>query len=354
MKTDKLGTLSTARTDYVSLVRQRFVLLIALTAALSVSFLVDIGSGPANYALGDVLAAIFGKAQADPRLSAIVWSIRMPSALMALAVGAALSVAGGQMQTILNNPLASPFTLGISAGASFGAAITLAFGVVLIPAALDYMVPINAFIVAMATAFIIYALSIKRGTTVQTIVLLGIALVFTFNALLSMVQFLASDQAFAAVVFWTMGSLTKATWPKLAVTVAVLAAALPIFMARRWQLTALRLGDAKAASLGVRVHRLRLETLILVAVLASVPVAFVGTVGFVGLVGPHIARMLIGEDQRFFLPATALCGALIMSASSVAAKAILPGATIPIGIVTALVGIPFFFVLILRNGKMSW
>lgn len=344
----------TARRSYLSLVKRRWFWLTALTAALAVSILVDLATGPAQYAFGDVALSVLGVEDVDPKLAAIVWSIRMPAALMAVVVGASLAVAGGQMQTILNNPLASPFTLGLSAGASFGAALTLAFGVVIVPAALDYVVPINAFLVAMATALIIYGLSIRRGTTVQTIVLLGIALVFTFNALLSLVQFLATDQAFAAVVFWTMGSLTKSTWPKLAVTVGVLVVILPVFLARRWQLTALRLGDAKAASLGVRVHRLRLETLMLVAVLASVPVAFVGTVGFVGLVGPHIARMLIGEDQRFFLPATALCGALIMSASSVAAKAILPGATIPIGIVTALVGIPFFFTLILRNGKTSW
>ncbi|WP_425406668.1 FecCD family ABC transporter permease [Hwanghaeella sp.] len=342
------------RQDYATLVRRRLLLLFGMAVLLLISLLVDLSTGPARYGLWDVAGAVFGAGPEDPKLSAIVWSIRLPAALMALAVGASLAVAGAQMQTILNNPLASPYTLGLSAGASFGAAITLAFGVVLVPAALDYMVPINAFIVAMATAFIIYGLSLRRGAGVQTIVLLGIALVFTFNALLSMVQFLATDQAFAAVVFWTMGSLTKATWPKLAVTCAVIAATVPVFAARRWQLTALRLGDAKAASMGVPVRRLRLETLILVAMLASVPVAFVGTVGFVGLVGPHIARMLIGEDQRFLLPATALCGALIMSASSIVAKTVLPGATIPIGIVTALVGIPFFIVLILRNGKSSW
>lgn len=321
---------------------------------LCLSLLVDISTGPANYPLADVIRAIASPSQADAQLKVIVWSIRMPSALMAVAVGVALAIAGGQMQTILNNPLASPYTLGISAGASFGAALTLAFGITLVPAAVDYVVPLNAFVVAMLTAFIIYTLGLKRGTTVQTIILLGIALVFTFNALLAMVQYFASDQAVAAVVFWTMGSLTKATWPKVAITLTVILLAVPLFVMRSWSLTALRMGEAKAASFGVRVHRLRLETLVLVALLAAIPVAFVGTIGFIGLVGPHIARMLIGEDQRFFLPATALSGALIMSVSSIAAKSLIPGAIIPIGIVTSLVGIPLFFFLILRSERHSW
>jgi iron complex transport system permease protein len=207
---------------------------------------------------------------------------------------------------------------------------------------------------AMLTAFLIHVLSLRRGVTVETIVLLGIALVFTFNALLALVQFLASEQALSAVVFWTMGSLTKATWPKLLITSLVLAAALPFFARRAWAMSALRLGEDKAASFGVKVRRLRLETMLLVSLLAAIPVAFVGTIGFVGLVGPHIARMLIGEDQRFFLPASVLSGALILSASSVVSKSIMPGTILPIGVITSLVGIPFFFFLILTKAKRSW
>ena len=223
----------------------------------------------------------------------------MPVVLMAVVVGAALSVPGAQMQTILNNPLASPFTLGISAAASFGAALALAFGVVLIPTAIEYVVPVNAFVMAMLAALLIHMLSVRRGVTVETVVLLGIALVFTFNALLSLVQFLASAEALAALVFWTMGSLTKATWPKLAIATLALMAVLPIFAQRAWALTALRLGEDEAASFGVKVARLRLETLMMVSLLAAISVAFVGTIRFVGLVGPHIARTIIGEDQRF-------------------------------------------------------
>lgn len=214
--------------------------------------------------------------------------------------------------------------------------------------------PLNAFIMAMGASLLIHLLSQRRGVTTETVVLLGIALVFTFNALLALLQFFASEQALGAVVFWMMGSLTKANWHKLAITAAVLLVCLPLFARRAWALTTLRLGDEKAASFGIDVRRLRLETMLLVALLAAVPVAFVGTIGFIGLVGPHIARMVIGEDQRFFLPASALAGAALLSASSVVSKSLIPGLIFPISIVTALVGVPFFFSLILTNRRRSW
>lgn len=216
------------------------------------------------------------------------------------------------------------------------------------------MVPINAFIMAMIAALFIHFASTMRGVTVETIVLLGIALVFTFNAALSLLEYLASEQALAAVVFWTMGSLTKATWDKVYITAAILVVTVPLFMRQAWALTALRLGDDKAASMGINVRRLRLTTMLTVSLLAAIPVSFVGTIGFVGLVGPHIARMVVGEDQRFFLPGSIICGALLLSATSVISKILIPGAILPIGVITALVGVPFFFALIFGNRRRAW
>ena len=339
---------------YRRLVLRKRLILAGLVALLSCSVLLDLALGPASYSFSEVLGALFSPDSASPQVRVVMWDIRLPVALMAVAVGAALSLAGAQMQTILNNPLASPFTLGISAAAGFGAALGLAFGVALFPLAAQFMVPLNAFIMAMLSALLIHFLSMRRGVTAETIVLLGIALVFTFNALLALVQFFATEQAVAAVVFWTMGSLTKATWPKLGVICLVILITLPIFAKRAWALTALRLGDDKAASFGINVRSLRFQTLIMVSLLASFPVAFVGTIGFIGLVGPHIARLLIGEDQRFFLPASLLTGSLILSASSVVSKTLIPGAIFPIGVVTSLIGVPFFISLILGGKKNAW
>ncbi|CAE6738279.1 FecCD family ABC transporter permease [Paraburkholderia haematera] len=345
---------STQRNAYRGLVRRKRVLLGVFAVLLLLSVLLDLALGPANYSLADVARAVLWPDTVSLQLRVVLWDIRMPVALMAVVVGAALSLAGAQMQTILNNPLASPFTLGISAAASFGAALGLAFGLKLFPVAVDYMVPLNAFLMAVLSALLIHALSMRRGVTAETIVLLGIALVFTFNALLALVQYFATEQAVAAVVFWTMGSLTKATWPKVGVICVVILIMLPVFARRAWALTALRLGDDKAASFGINVRRLRFQTLVMVSLLAAFPVAFVGVIGFVGLVGPHIARMLVGEDQRFFLPASLLTGALMLSVSSVVSKTLIPGAIFPIGVVTSLVGVPFFISLILRSKRTAW
>lgn len=354
MAVSAIETSATGRVQYRALALRRIVILLALTVALCFSIALDMALGPANYSLSDVLSALADPSAVAAQLRVIIWDIRMPIALMAVTVGASLSVAGAQMQTILSNPLASPFTLGISAAASFGAALALVGGVSLFPGAIQYMVPLNAFLMAMAAALFIHFASTMRGVSVETIVLLGIALVFTFNAALSLLEYLASEQALAAVVFWTMGSLTKATWPKVCFTAGILVVTVPLFMKDAWALTALRLGDDKAASMGVNVRRLRLQTMMIVSLLAAIPVSFVGTIGFVGLVGPHIARMVVGEDQRFFLPGAVICGALLLSVTSVVSKMLIPGAILPIGVITALVGVPFFFVLIFSNRRRAW
>jgi iron complex transport system permease protein len=194
-----------------------------------------------------------------------------------------------------------------------------------------------------------------RGATPELLVLAGIACLFLFQSLLSLLQFLASPEALQQIVFWLFGSLMRASLGKAAIVAAVLAAILPLLLRDAWRLTALRLGDERAAALGVRVGPLRLRCFVAVSLLTGVAVAFVGTIGFVGLVAPHIARMLVGEDQRHLLPASAAFGALLLSAASVASKVILPGTVFPIGIVTALVGVPFFAWLVLAAGpRTGW
>jgi iron complex transport system permease protein len=186
------------------------------------------------------------------------------------------------------------------------------------------------------------------------LVLGGIALLFLFQALLSLLQFIASPEALQEIVFWLFGSLQKATWPKLWIVTSVIAACAPFLVADIWKLTALKLGDERAKGLGVDVRRLRLRAFSLASALTGAAVAFVGTIGFVGLVAPHIARIFVGEDQRGFLPASALFGALLLSIASIASKMVKPGAIFPIGIVTALIGVPFFVWLILSSRRTFW
>ena len=342
------------RRIYRQITGRKYLVLGALTALLAFTLILDISLGPARLGLLEVASAILRPGAAEVTTRVIVWDIRMPMALMAVVVGAALAVAGAEMQTILNNPLASPFTLGISAAAGFGAALALVLGVSVIPFAGVFLVSVNAFVFAMLASLTIYLLSTLRGLTIETMVLLGIALVFLFSSLLALLQYIASEQALQQVVFWTLGSLVKATWPKIGIAFVVLGVTVPVFVRQVWRLTALRLGEEKALSLGINVRALRLQVLVSVSVLAAVAVAFVGTIGFVGLVGPHVARMLVGEDQRFFLPTSAIAGALLLSAASIVSKSITPGALFPIGIVTSLVGVPFFLSLILTRRRQLW
>ncbi len=321
---------------------------------LLLALLVDIAVGPGNFPLGDVLSTIIDPDGAPARLSVVVWDVRLPIAVMAVLVGCMLGAAGAEMQTILNNPLADPFTLGISSAASFGAALAIVVGLGVIPVAGPFLITGNAFVFALLTSGILFLFTRMRGVSVETFVLVGIALLFTFNALLAFLQYSASETQLQAIVFWMMGSLSRANWSKIGICAGILAVALPWFAARNWMLTALTLGDDRAASLGVPVARLRLEMLVCISFLAATAVAFVGTIGFIGLVGPHIARMLVGEDQRYFLPMSAACGGILLSVASTVSKAITPGIIYPIGIITSLVGVPFFISLILSVRKGGW
>lgn len=313
------------------------------------SFAADLATGPAMLPLGAVLRSLAGQG-ADPMLDAIVWSLRLPIACMALVVGAALGLSGAVMQTILNNPLASSYTLGISAGAGFGAAAAILFGGLMhLPEA--WAVPIAAFAFAGVACALVAGVGGMRGASPEHLVLAGIACLFLFQALLSLLQFLASPEALQQIVFWLFGSLLRATAGKTVIVTVVLAAVLPLLMSDAWRFTALQLGDDRARGLGVNVRRLRLRAFISVSLLTGAAVAFVGTIGFIGLVAPHVARMLVGEDQRFLLPASAVGGALLLSVASVASKLIIPGTVFPIGIVTALIGVPFFGWLVLATGR---
>lgn len=326
---------------------RRAAITVGAVALLSASFAADLATGPAMLSLPAVIGSLLRPGN-DAMLDAIVHTLRLPVAMMAAAVGAALGLSGAVMQTILNNPLASSYTLGISAGAGFGAALAILVGASL-PLPEAWAVPAAAFAFAGLACAIVAGVGRLRGATPELLVLAGIACLFLFQALLSLLQFLASPEALQQIVFWLFGSLQRSTMAKAGIVMAVLVAVLPVVLGDAWRLTALKLGDDRARALGVAVEALRLRCFVVVSLLTGVAVAFVGTIGFVGLVAPHIARMLVGEDQRHLLPASAVFGALLLSAASVISKLILPGTVFPIGIVTALIGVPFFAWLVLAS-----
>ncbi len=324
-----------------------FCLLIALSGLL----VLDVATGPALLKIEDVLATLVGPAEADLTLRAIVWDLRLPMALMALTVGVALGTSGATMQTLLDNPLASPYTLGLAAAAGFGASLCIQNGGWgLNP---SFIVPFSAFVFACLASATIYGVGNIRGMGTDTMVLAGIALLFLFHSLQSLLQFKATPEVGQQIVFWLFGSLAKATWTSVQITAVACLIALPLLMREAWKMTALRLGEQRARALGVNVMWLRFVTIALISFMTATAISFVGTIGFIGLVAPHLSRLFVGEDQRFLLPMSGLVGALLLSAASVISKILMPGVLVPVGIVTAVVGVPFFLHLILSRRRIG-
>ncbi|EOY6914757.1 FecCD family ABC transporter permease [Proteus mirabilis] len=311
--------------------------------------ILDFTLGPSGLSLTELWNTLISPETADAGTRVIVWDIRLPYSLMAVVVGMSLGLAGAEMQTILNNPLASPFTLGVSSAAAFGAALAIVLGIGIPGVPAQWFISVNAFVFALLATLLLDFISRWMRVSTSGIILFGIALVFTFNAAVSIMQFIANEDTLQGLVFWTMGSLNRASWDKLYILLVVLVIIFPLSLMNAWKLTALRLGEDRAMSFGINVRRLRLTTLLRISIISALAVAFVGPIGFIGLVAPHIARMTFGEDHRFYLPASALIGALVLSIASLVSKNLLSGVIIPVGIVTSLVGIPFFVSIILRH-----
>ncbi|MDC0612399.1 iron ABC transporter permease [Vibrio sp.] len=333
--------------------KKRAKVLVLIGLFLMLSFVLDVAIGPSMLNVSKVIYAILNfiglDTPVDTTTQVIVTNLRLPIALMAIVVGGALGVGGAEMQTLLNNSMASPYTLGMAAAAGFGAALVLYLGSLGIDS--NYAVPLGAFVCCMLSACFLFAMAMMRHITSGQLILAGIALLFLFQSLLSLVQFIASPELSQQILFWLFGSLSKATWVNLSITALVTTVSILFLLKDSWKLTALRLGEERAKSLGVNVTALRLRVLFIVAILTATVTSFVGIIGFVGIVAPNIARMLVGEDQRFFLPLSFLIGSFLLSSASVMSKVIVPGALFPIGIVTAIIGVPFFFWLIILGKR---
>ena len=339
--------------DYRRFVWRRVLCLGGLTLAAMTALLVDIASGPSMLGLMDVFRGLLNPEGIDAGTRVIIEDIRLPYALMAVVVGACLGLAGAEMQTVLNNPLASPFTLGVGAAATLGASLVIAFNISVLGVAAHVLLPLSAFVFAAAASLLILVLSRTLGASVHAVVLFGIALLFGINAVVGLIQFMADAESVQQIVFWTMGSLARASLDKVAIVALVLALCLPFSLRNAWAMTLLRSGEEQARSLGIRVERMRLVVLMRVSLLTAAAMCFVGEIGFIGLVAPHIARLMLGEDHRFLLPGSALAGAVLLSLSSIASKLLVPGVVLPVGIVTALVGIPLFITLIIGRSRRA-
>ena len=305
--------------------------------------------------LGDCLRAL--TKSGDPAAVRIIWNIRIPRVLAAVIAGAGLSVSGLMMQTTLNNSMASPSTLGVSNAAVFGANLSIiAFAGGFLSTgnnlqsyavgANPYATSVMAFLFSTASILLILALCRIRAFSPNVVVLAGIAIGSVWTAATTVLQFYATDVGLSAAVIWSFGDLGRATYRTDAIMFVAVALSTVFFLLLSWHYNALLSGEATAKSMGVRVDGLRFASLLLSSVITAVCVSFLGVIGFVGIICPHVVKKLLGQDHRLSIPASALCGSLLLLAADTLSRSLGNGSALPVGAITSLLGAPFFIAII--------
>ncbi|XES78625.1 MAG: FecCD family ABC transporter permease [Candidatus Bathyarchaeia archaeon] len=331
---------------------------LALIVAIVVSVSLGAGSPRFNEAMHVIFAKLFPTLGINPgtRLTqTIIMDLRLPRIALAIIAGAGLAASGATMQGVLRNPLVSSYILGISSAAGFGAALAIVFGVGVIAGIGNYLVIANAFVFSMLAMLLVYGIARLRGISTETIILAGVAIGFLFSALLSLIQYIAPEhEAVRAVVFWLMGGLNSATWESIMIVVPIVVITVVLMVFQSWNINVLSMGEDVATSLGVNSKRVLAITMVLETLATATIIAFTGVIGFVCLISPHIARMLIGSDHRFLIPSAALIGAVLLLCSDTVGRLILQPAELPVGIVTSLLGVPFFIYILVSKRRQSW
>ena len=327
----------------------------AMLAAVIVMAFVCLFVGSSNMSLGDAFAALAKKgSSANNR---IIWNIRIPRVLAAVIAGAGLSASGLVMQTNLNNPMASPSTLGVSNAAVFGANLSIiAFSGGFLSTgnnvanfaagANPYATSLMAFIFSTLSILLILGLCRMRSFSPNVVVLAGLAVGAVWTAATTILQFYATDVGLSAAVIWNFGDLGRATYRTDAILLAAVAAGLIVFSLLSWRYNVLLSGDASAKSMGVNVDALRFVSMLAASVITAVCVSFLGVIGFVGVICPHVTKKLLGQDHRYSIPVSALCGSLLLLLADTLSRSMGSGSALPVGAITSLLGAPFFVAVI--------
>lgn len=334
-------------------------ILLAGGGLLILLFILALSLGPVRLSAYDVVRTLLGQ-DVSRQASLIIWKIRLPQAIAGIAAGIGLAVSGGVMQSLLRNPLGSPFTLGISQAAAFGAAFSVIFlgtGGMQSTAA-DAVTISNmpltvffAFGASMVATMTILLLAGCRNISPESIVLSGVAVASLFTAGTLILQFFADDTELAAMVFWTFGDLGRAGWSQVTFLTIAALAAMAFFWWKAWDYNAIDSGEESACALGVKVKHVRIIGMLMASLITALIVSSVGVIGFVGLVAPHMVRRLIGDDHRFLIPGSAIMGAILLLGADLAARTVISPRILPVSVLTSFLGAPLFIYLIMRGNR---
>lgn len=334
--------------------RQWIAFFVGLVILLTLTSIGALAFGSVRISPAELVAALTGRG--TELHYRIIWYNRMPRVLAAVAAGGGLAIAGAVMQTVLRNPLGAPYTLGVSQAAAFGAALAILLtGVSTESTAGEFVVlsatPFAAFTTSLISTAVILMLVTYRHATPETMILTGVALGTLFNAGLTLLQYLASDTEVAAIVYWTFGDVGRANWLRVGVLIFVVLASILYFIRYGWDYDVLDAGTTTAKSLGIAVESLRIRGMAIASLVTALIVSFVGVIGFVGLVAPHIVRLAIGGTERYLIPASGLAGATLLVVADTAARTILAPVVLPVGILTSFIGAPLFIYFVVSGGE---
>lgn len=344
--------------------RRRYLLLAALAGLTLLLALQAVAVGSYDLSPYKVLMILLG--QGEGAQSVVVWNIRLPRIVAALVTGWGLGLSGLATQSLLRNPLASPFTLGMSHGAAFGAAFAIVFlgaGAVSTSALYSagqgefmfsslYVVTLLAFAGAMSATGVILLLARLRQMSAAAVILAGVAMSSLFLSGTILVQYFATEVEIAAVVFWTFGDVARSNWREIAMLAVATALVSLYFLRRRWDLNALLAGEDTAQGLGVHVTRLRLMGMFLASLVVALATSFHGVIAFLGLLAPHISRRLVGGDHRLLVPCSGLVGSLLLLAADTLGRLLVGSGSLPVGVLTSFMGAPLFLYLLLRRDRL--
>jgi len=341
---------------------RKVLVILSICVALFITILISIslGAGSPRFkeATQVILFKLFPFLEIDPGskiTQTIILELRLPRIVLAVIAGAGLAAAGATLQGVLRNPLVSSYILGISSAAGFGAALSIVFGVGIFAYYGGYLTVVNAFVFSFLAMLLVYGIARLRGISSETVILAGVAVGFLFSALLSLVQYLTPEgEAIRAVIFWLLGSFQKASWESISITLPIILITLVLMMKQSWDLNVMSLGEDVATSIGVNSKRVVVISMVLGTLATATIISFTGVIGFICLISPHIARMMIGSDHRFLLPCSTVVGALILLSSDTVARTVMPPIEFPVGIITSLLGVPFFIYILLSRRRQSW